>query len=195
MKPDGDAHKQSGDDLKKIVAELTERNKELNCLYAIFRIIEQWDDPLEETLQRVVDSLPPAWQHPENTCAQIIFENQAFKTDNFTETTWRQKCGLLVKESPAGSVEIYLLEPGIGKDEVFFLKEEKQLLEAVTERLGKMIERRRTEAALQKSEQRFKNLVENSITGISIVQNNQIIYQNQEQEKLLGPLPRNLRPG
>ena len=53
-----------------------------------------------------------------------------------------------------------------------------------------MIERHRTAAALQKSEQRFRNLVDNSITGISIVQNNQIIYQNQEQEKLLGPLPR-----
>jgi len=32
--------------------------------------------------------------------------------------------------------------------------------------------------------------VENSLTGISIVQNNQVVYQNQEQERLLGPLPR-----
>jgi len=190
MESDADTLKQPDDVLRKKMAELTERNKELNCLYAIFRIIEQWDDPLEEILQRVVDILPPAWQHPENTCAQIIFENQVFKTDNFTETTWRQTCGLLVKDSPAGSVEIYLLESGIGKDEAFFLKEERQLLEAVTERLGKMIERRRTEAALQNSKQRFESLVENSIAGISIVQNNQIVYQNQEQEKLLGPLPR-----
>ena len=46
------------------------------------------------------------------------------------------------------------------------------------------------EKALQDSEQRFRNLVENSLLGISIIQNNRIIYQNSEQEKLLGPLPR-----
>jgi PAS domain S-box-containing protein len=46
------------------------------------------------------------------------------------------------------------------------------------------------EKALRQSEQRFRNLVENSPLGISIIQNNQIVYQNPEQEKLLGPLPR-----
>ena len=49
---------------------------------------------------------------------------------------------------------------------------------------------KRAEKALQDSEQRFRNLVENSPLGISIIQNNRIIYQNPEQEKLLGPLPR-----
>ena len=44
--------------------------------------------------------------------------------------------------------------------------------------------------ALQESEKRFRDLVENSLTGISIVQDNQVVYQNQEQERLLGPLPR-----
>ena len=33
--------------------------------------------------------------------------------------------------------------------------------------------------ALEESEKRFRDLVENSLTGISIVQNNQVVYQNQ----------------
>ena len=49
---------------------------------------------------------------------------------------------------------------------------------------------KRTEEALLESEQRFRELVENSLTGISIIQDNRIIYQNPEQERLLGPLPR-----
>ena len=48
----------------------------------------------------------------------------------------------------------------------------------------------RSEERLRKSEKRFRDLVENSLTGISIVQDDQIVYQNQEQERLLGPLPR-----
>jgi PAS domain S-box-containing protein len=44
--------------------------------------------------------------------------------------------------------------------------------------------------ALEESEKRFRDLVENSLTGISIIQDNRVVYQNQEQERLLGPLPR-----
>jgi signal transduction histidine kinase len=190
MKPDGDAHKQADVTLRKTIPELTERNKELNCLYTISQIIETSHLSLEETLQQIVNILPLAWQYPENTCARITLGNQVFGSGQFKETPWRQACALLVKGSPKGSVEIYRLKPGIEKDEALFLKEKNDLLEAVTGRLGKMIECKETEAALQKSEQRFRNLMDNSITGISIVQNNQIIFQNQEQEKLLGPLPR-----
>lgn len=49
---------------------------------------------------------------------------------------------------------------------------------------------KKADEALLRSEQRFRHLVENSPLGICIVKNNQIIYQNPEQEKLLGPLPR-----
>ena len=51
-------------------------------------------------------------------------------------------------------------------------------------------EQKLAQKALQESEKRFRDLVENSLTGISIVQDNQVVYQNQEQERLLGPLPR-----
>jgi PAS domain S-box-containing protein len=190
MKPDGDAHKQPDNALTMTIAELTARNKELSCLYAISGIIEQGRYSLEEILQRVADILPDAWQYSENTCARIVLENEIFKTDNFRETRWRQACKILVKGRVLGTVEIFRREQDMENGEVPFIEEERKLLAAVAERLGRMIERYRTEVALQKSEQRFRNLVENSVAGISIVQNSQIIYQNQEMEKLLGPLPR-----
>ncbi len=40
------------------------------------------------------------------------------------------------------------------------------------------------------SEKRFRTLVENSLSGLSIIQDNEVVYQNREQERLLGPLPR-----
>jgi len=49
--------------------------------------------------------------------------------------------------------------------------------------------RRTSEDALRESEEQFRTLVENSLIGICIVQNNKIIYLNPEQEKLYNSLP------
>jgi PAS domain S-box-containing protein len=70
------------------------------------------------------------------------------------------------------------------------LKEERNLVDAIAERIGRIIERNKAQTALVESEERFRQLVEHSLTGISIIQDGQILYQNPEQESLLGALPR-----
>jgi len=49
--------------------------------------------------------------------------------------------------------------------------------------------RKESEVALRESEERFRNLVENSLIGICIIQDNKIVYKNREQSNLLGKLP------
>ncbi len=182
--------KQAEADLKESLSELAERTKELNCLYSISRLIELRQRSLPEILQGTADIIASGWRYPEIACARILFDHQEFKTENFAETTWHQSSRLIVRDKPAGLLEVGYLEDRPSADEGPFLNEERSLIDAIAERLGKMIERRQAEAALQESEKRFRDLVENSLAGISIVQGNQVIYQNQEQERLFGSLPR-----
>lgn len=70
------------------------------------------------------------------------------------------------------------------------LKDEKGKSIGAIETLQDISDRKQAEAALFKTEKRFRDLVENSITGISIIQDDQVVYQNPVQEKLLGALPR-----
>lgn len=54
--------------------------------------------------------------------------------------------------------------------------------------MWRMVQRRRSEEALKQSEKRFRDLVENALTGITIVQAGQVVYSNPEQERIMGPL-------
>jgi PAS domain S-box-containing protein len=47
----------------------------------------------------------------------------------------------------------------------------------------------KAEKKLKESQERFRNLVENSLIGIAIIQDNKFVYQNQVQNSLYGPLP------
>ncbi len=54
-------------------------------------------------------------------------------------------------------------------------------------------ERREMEQALRESEKRFRDLVEHSLVGISILQQGQVVYQNPEARRLMGTLPPGFR--
>ncbi len=61
--------------------------------------------------------------------------------------------------------------------------------------LEDITERKEAENRLRESEKRFRELVEQSLTGIFIVQNGWIVYRNSEHEKMQGPLPPGYRFG
>lgn len=52
-------------------------------------------------------------------------------------------------------------------------------------------ERKLAQSELEKSEKRFRDTIENSLTGRFIVQNDRIVYTNKEQAVLFGPIPEN----
>jgi PAS domain S-box-containing protein len=58
-----------------------------------------------------------------------------------------------------------------------------------------MTEHKRALRVRAESEERFKSLVENSLTGIYILQDSKIVYYNPEQERLFGPISPDFRIG
>ena len=128
--------------------QLKERVKELNCLYNIAQLVEEPDISLEGILKGVVGLLPPAWRYPDITCARISFDDKEFKTDNFGTTSWKQSADIMVKGNKVGIVEVYYLEEKPRSYEGPFLKEEKDLIEAIAERLGRIVERKQAEKTI-----------------------------------------------
>jgi len=154
--------------LRKQTHDLDERVKELNCLYGISKIIERPDITFEEMLQEIVDLIPPSWQYPEITCARIIIEGQEHKTKNFKETVWKQTSNIVVHGKRIGILEICYLEEKPESDEGPFLKEERSLISAIAERLGRVTEHKQAEGVLRKAHDELEHRVKERTRELAI---------------------------
>jgi signal transduction histidine kinase len=125
---------------------LRERVKELTCLYGISRIAQHSEITLDETLQRIVELLPPAWQFPEVACARLRLDGRAFITSGFREGANRQTAELTVNGKLRGCIEVVYLEERPEFAEGPFLNEERSLIDTVGQEVAMIVERRETEA-------------------------------------------------
>jgi signal transduction histidine kinase len=164
---------------------LGERVKELTCLYSIERIASHPGVHLEEILPEIVELLPPGWQYPEITVARIQLDKNCFVSKGFRETSYLQSAEILVNDRPRGKVEVFYLESKPDIDEGPFLKEERNLIEAVAETIGRLASQHETQWALR---ERVKELT--CLYGISTVASRPDISQDvffDEVVKLLPP--------
>jgi PAS domain S-box-containing protein len=148
--------------LEKHTHDLVERVKELRCVYGISKLVETSGITLDGILQGTTNLLPDAWQYPGITGARIVLEGQEFVTSNFAETRWKQQSEINVHGRRLGFVEVCYLEEKPDVAEGPFLKEERMLIDAVAERLGRMTERVRTEECLKSSNERLRIMFENA---------------------------------
>jgi PAS domain S-box-containing protein len=173
--------------LEQRTHDLGERVKELDCLYGISKLADEPDISLEEIVQGTVDLIPASYQYPEVACARIVLEDQEFGTENFSETPWRQTADITVHGAVIGFVEVSYLEERPGSDEGPFLKEERRLINTVAGRMGRITGRKRSEEALQASEEQFRLVTDAVPVLISYVDSQQRYrFNNEAYEEWFG---------
>jgi len=134
---------------KRAEAALQERVKELNCLYSIADMIDK-TDTIEEIYRQTADLMQNGLHYPEHACTRITCEDQEFQAGNFQETAWKISADMIVHGKRIGVVEAYCLEEMPERDEGPFYKEERDLVNAVAERLGKATELKKYEKDLER---------------------------------------------
>jgi PAS domain S-box-containing protein len=180
--------------------QLTERVKELRCLFGISRIVETPGISTEEILGRTLRLVCEALRFPESACARITLDDKEFRTEPWADTSWTQVADITVNRQKVGQLQIAYIEEKPEAEEGPFLKEERDLIHAVAERLGRIIERRR--ASAQQSmlttaiEQAAESVVITDIDGhIQYVNPAFTKISGYGREEVFGKNPRILQSG
>ena len=131
--------------------DLRERVKELDCHNAISHLIDEKITSIPEILQGAAEIMVNAWQYPEITRTRIEYDGKQYSAGN------SGKCGKIVSEQKSslqvngkivGSVSVAYTEALPELYEGPFLKEERALLEYISNKLSTSIELRLSKESL-----------------------------------------------
>lgn len=122
--------------IDRLLHDLGERAKELNCLYKVQELLSATEVTIDEICQGIVEVLPPGWQYPDVCEAQITYNGHIYRTPAFAETPWVQNAQVIVQEEVVGKISVCYTEERPASDEGPFLKEERKLINTIAEQLG-----------------------------------------------------------
>ncbi len=119
-----------------LLDSLQERAKELRCLYRVTDALNDMDAPIDEVFGRVLRAMPYGWQFP-GACRPLLrVGDRTYRLPDFQSSAWVQRAPVAVDGEIVGELCVYYVERRKQADEGPFLKEERQLLETLADRIG-----------------------------------------------------------
>ncbi len=140
LKREREKRTQAEEILRKREPLLTERVKEISCLYSIVNLMGDRSYPSEEEkLKDILKLVPTGWHCPQDACARITLWGKDYKTDNFQDTPWKQVSSIIVNGEPAGALAVGYLKEKPVREEGPFLLEERTLIDVIARLIGEIM--------------------------------------------------------
>jgi pyruvate,water dikinase len=122
--------------IDRLLYDLRERAKELNCLYEVQELLSTAGITTDKICQGIIEVIPPGWQYPDVCQAEIVYYGQRYQSEGFKESPWVMDARIVVQDEVAGKISVYYTEERPSSDEGPFLKEERKLINTIAEQLG-----------------------------------------------------------
>jgi CRP/FNR family transcriptional regulator len=126
-------------DIRGLVDELNERQKELNCLYKINDILKNDEAPIAEILLEIVKAIPLGYQFPDICKVHIVYNEEAFQSEGFQVTELKQKAKIKFEGAEVGEIQVFYIKPVKSETKRIFLVEEQQLINNIAENISQYI--------------------------------------------------------
>ncbi|MCD6598433.1 MAG: hypothetical protein J7L04_12130 [Bacteroidales bacterium] len=134
-----------------LLNDLKERAKELTCLYKVQELLNDKDKSTNDVLWGVIEAIPPGWQFPEICQAKMVIGDSVYQSENLIDSKWVLNSDIIIQNEIAGTIHVYYSEKRPAIDEGPFLKEERKLINTISEQLGFYLLHKRLKSIFEKN--------------------------------------------
>jgi len=138
----------NNNDIKKIITDLNDRKKELNCLYKVNSIFKYADNSIADIFKKIIDIIPSGWQHPDICKVQIIFDGKTYSSDDLKITELKQSAKIKYEDIEVGEINVYYIKAVKTIKNPIFLYEEQRLLNNIASEISLFITLRKLRSLL-----------------------------------------------
>lgn len=164
---------------------MKKRERELECIYSISDMFDL-HVPLKSLLKGIIQRLPPAFIYAELAESCIVLDGELYQTSMFEKNKQSLSSNIIVHGNKRGFLSVSYREECPSHDIGPFLEDEQRLLDVITSRLCKVIERKHVEEALLNSEKRYRMIFDVSPLGIFMDQQGTISHCNRSFLNIFG---------
>ncbi len=140
----------------EVAHALGERVKELTALHAAATLLEHDDLLIAESLARLADLLPPAFQYPEITAGRVQYGNLTVTTATYRDSPWTITTRLTTSDDVPVRIDVVYLAERPPSVEGPFLAEERRLIDSLGRMLQSALDRRLAEAARRRADEELR---------------------------------------
>ena len=153
---------------KRAERALQERVKELRCLYAVQRDVQDLGLDPSELAARIIQHMVPSLRFPDLVVPEIVIRGQRFSAEHLSEEMRARASDGLRAPIVVGEEEVGHVSAAYVEDRPFLLPQEQSLLDSIAESIGLWFERREARKALRQSEARYRTLFNSANDAIFI---------------------------
>ncbi|MHC9540676.1 MAG: PAS domain S-box protein [Vulcanimicrobiota bacterium] len=167
-----DELKRKLDEKEKLIRQLSfdlgERRKELRCHNEITLLLQDDSIEPEEFCQKVMETLPRAFQFPDMSSACLRIYDRKYISQGFEDCSVSLGVDVLKQDKVIGTLEVCYRTGRVEKASGWFLREEADLLRSVAQRISKYMERAELESVLHEKERLHQSVMDFSPDIITI---------------------------
>ncbi len=172
---------------QEAVSSLRERVKESRCLFSLSRLGQSRDTGLEDMFRNAVALIPPAWQYPDITSAEIAFDGAVYRSGDWDAVASCMSANVSVEGRIRGTVRVAYREERPEGFEGPFLREKRFLIEAIAETLATIVEAHEVRARLENSEGKYRELAESLPQVVfELDMTGKVLYINDNAYRMFG---------
>ncbi|MBU1230338.1 MAG: PAS domain S-box protein, partial [Proteobacteria bacterium] len=154
--------------LAQAAAEQQIKVRQITALYGLTEVLGTRWASVQEMLSQTVNALQLGWREQDSTAAEIVFDEQSCRSQNYQDGCECLKQPLTVFGQTRGSVTICHAGPCGLIDKKPFLTDEEALLTSMVRQIERSLEAHLSHTRLSQSEQEFREFFHNAADAIFI---------------------------